>query len=91
MVATSFLSTLLLALAVAAKPIEERAPLQQLSFSKHVSGGNLFKLDRLRVVGLLKKIESIFGPGPGISSPAENRAVSYIATVGVGSPPTNCK
>lgn len=90
MVATSFLSTLFLALAVAAKPVERRATLAQLSFTKHVGGGDVFKLDRLRVE-ILKRIEGVLEFGPGISSPAENRAVSYIASVGVGSPPTYCK
>ena len=93
MVATSFLPTLLLALAVAAKPLEQRASesLVDLSFIKVVSGGNLFELDQLRAK-LFKKLRIPFFFGPGIaSSPADNRAVSYIATVGVGSPPTNCK
>jgi cathepsin E len=91
MVATSFLSTLLLALTVVAKPVERRASLAELPFIKLVTGGNICKLDQLRAK-LFKEIglPDIFGPGIA-SSPAENRAVSYIATVGVGSPPTNCK
>ena len=87
MVATSFLSTLFIALAVAAKPVERKA-LPQLSFTKLISGGDLFKLDRLRI-DLFKGID-FFGPGIS-SSPAENRAVTYVASVGVGSPPTYCK
>ena len=89
MVATSFLSTLFIALAVAAKPVERKASAPTLSFTKHVSGGDIVKLDRLRI-DLFKGIDSIFGPGIS-SSPAENRAVTYIASVGVGSPPTYCK
>ena len=89
MVAASILSTFLLAFAVAANPVERRATLSQLSFTKHVSQGDLLKLDRLRVDILKRVIGNTFGPG--ISSPAENRGVTYIASVGVGSPPTNCK
>ena len=88
MVATSFLSTLFIALAVAAKPVERKASAPTLSFTKHVSGGDIVELDRLRI-DLFKGID-IFGPGIS-SSPAENRAVTYIASVGVGSPPTYCK
>ena len=90
MVAVSFLSTLFLALAVFAKPVEQRdASLPQLSFAKLVRGGDVVNLDRQRV-DHIKGIDT-FGPGSGKSSPADNRAVTYVATVGVGSPPTNCK
>ena len=68
MVATSFLSTLFIALAVAAKPVERKA-LPQLSFTKLISGGDIFKLDRLRIdlfIGI-----DFFGPGVS-GSPAEN-------------------
>jgi hypothetical protein len=89
MVATSFLSTLFIALAVAAKPVERRdASLPTLSFSKRVTDGNLMKLDHSRI-DFLKGIH-IFGPGIS-SSPATNKAVTYVASVGVGSPPTYCK
>ena len=87
MVAASFLSTLLLALAVAANPVERREALPQLAFTKQVDGGDIVKLDQLRV-DIFKK--NLFGVGAS-SSPADNRAVSYIAPVGVGHPPTYCK
>jgi hypothetical protein len=85
MVAASFLSTLLLlALAVAAKPVEKRTSLPSLSFVKRLGTGlkNIIKLDQLRLFNLL---------GFEVVAPADNRAVSYVASVGVGFPPTFCK
>ena len=90
MVAAAILSTLLLFLAASAKPVEQRdtSLAAQLAFVKLVTVGNLVSQAQLR----LDKIKGINnGPAKGINSPADNRAVSYIATVGVGSPPTNCK
>jgi hypothetical protein len=78
MVAASFLSSLFLALAVAASPFEKRAPLAKLSFAKRVTA-NMVGRDQ----GLKSRAV--------INSQADNRAITYIATVGVGSPPTNCK
>ena len=88
MVAASFLSTVLLVLAVAANPVERRAALPRLAFTKQVDGGDIVRLDQLRVDMFKKNLT--FGAGAS-SSPAENRAVSYIASVGVGHPPTYCK
>ena len=53
MVAASFLSTLLLALAVAAHPVEQKASLVQLRFAKRVSTGlnNIVIRDRLQYEG----------------------------------------
>ena len=89
MVAASILSTLLLIVAASANPVEQRdASLPQLAFVKVVNGGNIVS----QAQSQLNKIMGInAGPAKGINSPADNRAVSYIATVGVGSPPTNCK
>jgi len=86
MVVASFLSTLFFALAVAAHPVEQKASLARLPVVKLVSG-NPVKQDQLRVnsfkgaIGLSNRAV--------VSSPAENRAVTYIATVGVGSPATD--
>jgi len=65
---------------------------------------NIAQRDRLRaqaiiseaeavVVGLLGLLGGILGGilgGGGTSSSIENQAVTYVATVGVGSPATNC-
>ena len=97
MVAASLLSTLLFALTVAAQPVTQTTSQVKLPFSKkYFNTGtgpvNLVELDRLRV-NYLKggKDQALQGRSAVLSSPADNRAVSYIATVGVGSPPTNCK
>ena len=90
MVAVSFLSTLFFALAVAAHPVqvEQRAALGRLSFVKRVNH-NPVKQDQLRVNSI--KAAKGLSNRDVINSPAENRAVTYIATIGVGSPATNCK
>lgn len=90
MLAASFLSTLFFFIAVAAHPVERAASLPQLSFTKRVGDGlyNIVEQDLLRA-NFIKGIDiDIFGV---FSSGAENRAVSYVASVGVGSPPTNCR
>ena len=88
MVAASLLS-ILLALAVAAKPVERDASpsLVKLPFAKRVSTGttNIVSQDVLR----LKNIKG--GKNQGLSAPAENKAIEYVASVGVGNPPTYCK
>lgn len=90
MVAASLLSTILLALAVAAQPLEQRATVVKTPFNKRVSkGSNLVKQDQLRASNI-KGTNSLKNRDV-INSPAENRAVSYIASIGVGSPNTNCK
>ena len=88
MVAASFLSTLFFALAVAAHPVEQKASLARLPFVKLVSG-NPVKQDHLRVNSI--KGLSALSNRAVVSSEAENRAVTYVASVGVGSPATNCK
>ena len=88
MVATSFLSTLFFALAVAAHPVERKVSLARLPFVKLVNH-NPIKQDQLRV-NSMNAAQGLRNRAV-INSPAENRAVSYIATIGVGSPATNCK
>jgi hypothetical protein len=95
MVAASLLSTLLLAqaLAVAAHPVEQKASLVTLPFSKRVSSGatNVVDHDQRRVINILGgKGQSLGNRADPSSSPADNRAVSYVATVQVGTT-TNCK
>jgi cathepsin E len=95
MVAASFVSTLLLALVVTAYSVKQEASLVKLPFAKVVSTGlnNIVKQDRLRLSNIQAKAGNVQGleNREVISSPAENRAVSYIASVGVGSPATYCK
>lgn len=90
MLATSFLSTLFLALAATAHPVERADSFPQLSFTKSISDQvfNIVEQDLLRA-GFFQGINfaNIFG----VNSPALNKAVTYVASVGVGSPPTNCK
>jgi cathepsin E len=95
MVAASFLSTLLLALAVTGQPVKQEESLVKLPFAKVVSTGlnNIVKQDRLRLSNIRAKAGNVQGleNREVISSPAENIAVLYIASVGVGNPATYCK
>jgi hypothetical protein len=88
MVAASFLSTLFFAFAVAAHPVERKVSLARLPFVKRVNH-NPVKQDLLRVNSF--KTAKSLNNRDVINSPAENRAITYIASVGVGSPATNCK
>ena len=89
MVAAS-LSTLFLALAVAATPLERSTSLTTLPFVKRVNDGvfSIHRLDKIRV-------DFLSGIGcqcsEQFSSPADNRAFHYVSSVGVGDPPTDCK
>lgn len=95
MIAASLLSTLLLAMAVAAQPVEQRAShpsLVKLAFTKRVTNsGNLVRQDQLRA-NIIKggKAQDLKNRGV-INSVADNRAITYVASVGVGSPATNCE
>ena len=88
MVAPSFLSTLFFALGVAAHTVERKASLSKLRFTKRVSASlyNIANLDRLRVNAIKG-----FNNFEVINSSAENAGTTYIASVGVGQPPTTCK
>lgn len=90
MVAGFLLSTLFLA--VAAQPIWPGLSFAKLPFAKCFSTGttNLVKHDQLRVKTLVAKAQGLEDPGV-INSQATNRAVFYLASVGVGSPATYCK
>ena len=89
MVATFVLSTFFLSLAVAAKPLEQAASFTKLLLTKRTVTGsrNIVNMDRLRVNNIIG--HDIFDV---ISTSVENvNASGYLATVGVGCPPTYCK
>ena len=55
---------------------------------------NILEHDQLRAKALKAKGEAVASGLSGravISSQAENQAVSYVASIGVGSPATQCK
>ncbi|KAF8808125.1 family A1 protease [Phlegmacium glaucopus] len=90
MVPATLLTTLLLALAVAANPIVVKRSLVTLPISKRLnltSLPNLLRNDQARARAFKGETTSIQSDAV-ISSPADNQAVSYIASVGVGSPAT---
>ena len=96
MVFASLMTTVLLALAVAAEPIMIKKSLVTLPFSRRINVNsntrNILQHDQLRAKALKAKGE---GKAAGvirqISTQVENEAVSYIASIGVGSPATTCK
>jgi len=99
MFAPSLLSTLLLALAVAATPIRPVVTVRDgtVSFpiSRRLNGTsvrNLYQNDLRRANALIGRISDQANVLAELAStPADNQDVSYIASVGVGSPPTQCK
>jgi len=97
---TTILTALLLALTVVASPVVQirNSPIT-LSFSKRVnttSARNLLQNDRKRAMALKAHAKKIQGDELTVeetaivNQPVENQAVRYIASVGVGSPPTYC-
>lgn len=97
MISVTLLTTLLCSLAIAAKPIViERSPVT-LPLSRRVNAtgiSNLLAHDQSRAKAL-KRLGVAKAAGHSqravISESIENRAVSYVAHVGIGSPPTTCK
>jgi hypothetical protein len=96
---TTLLTTLLFALSVAASPVlVNRSPVT-LPLSRRfnlTSIHNLVRHDQARAKALRARATAMaaglpFHSDTVINSGAENRATSYIASVGVGSPATNCK
>ena len=94
---TTLLTTLLFALSVAANPVlVNRSPVT-LPLSRQVnltSVHNLLRHDQDRAKALKARgaakatglnIDAV------INEPVDNQAVSYIASIGVGTPPTTCK
>ncbi|KIJ22022.1 hypothetical protein PAXINDRAFT_105760 [Paxillus involutus ATCC 200175] len=93
--AASLLTTLLLALSIAATPVEVRSSHVTLPFAKRVNtaGGaiNLVEHDQARVAALKDRAAAIQSgqlDRRTASIAVTNEAVSYVAAVGVGSPAT---
>ena len=102
MISSSLLTTLLLAMAVAANPIIVERSLVTLPLTKHINSTNahhLLRNDQKRAKALRVKGEAKAAGIPlhsdavarQTSSEVDNQAVSYIASIGVGSPATTCK
>jgi cathepsin E len=98
MVFATLLTTVLLALAVAAEPILVKKSLVTLPISRRINlnGLNILEHDQLRAKALRATGEArasgtLSNRASVISSQAENQAVSYVASIGVGSPATQCK
>jgi cathepsin E len=98
MVFTTLLTTVLLALAVAADPIIVKRSLVTLPISRriNITSVNILEHDQLRAKTLRAKGEAmaagtLHSDRAVISSQAKNEAVSYVASIGVGSPATQCK
>jgi len=95
----TLVTTLMLALCVAANPIVQlRSSPITLPISRRVnetSARNLLKHDLQRVKALKARAKAILGgdltveEAAIVNEPVDNQVVSYIATVGVGSPATN--
>lgn len=95
--AASLLTTLLLALSIAATPVEVRTSPVTLPFAKRISttGGaiKLVEHDQARATALKDRADAISNgklDRRTASIAVTNEAVSYIASVGVGSPATYC-
>ena len=95
--AASLLTTLFLALSIAATPVEVRTPRITLPFAKRINtdGGaiNLVQRDQARAAALKERgaaIQSGKIDRRTASVAVTNEAVSYIASVGIGCPATTC-
>jgi hypothetical protein len=91
----ALLNTLLLVLAVNGTPLTSRDPLLKLSMSRQLNNSgisNILKNDQARVSRMLSKTSGgMFSPAE-VNEPITNVAdSSYIASVGIGSPPTECE
>ncbi|KAG6877494.1 hypothetical protein C0993_006764 [Termitomyces sp. T159_Od127] len=97
--APSLLATLLLALAVSANPIVVRDSPVKLPLARRLnvtSVHNLIRHDLARAKHLRARAEAlskgvspdVFSSDAIIDEPVDNQAVSYIASIGVGSPAT---
>jgi len=99
MLAPSLLSTLLLALAVAATPVHPVVTVRDspvtLPISRRLNKANvrnLYRHDLKRANALKGRVSGQASVLSGLAStPADNVVGSYIASVGVGSPPTQCE
>ena len=101
MFASSLLSTLLLALAVAATPVAPVVTVRNgpvtLPISRRLTGKgvlNLFEKDLKRANALVGRHSESYEANvfsEDKSTPVDNQDVQYLASVGVGSPPTQCE
>ena len=96
MVLTPLLTSVLLALVVAAEPIVVKRSPVSLPLTRRININadtqNLVQHDQARVKALKTNSEAKAAGIPRqVSSPAINEAVQYIASIGVGSPATQCK
>jgi hypothetical protein len=91
--AVSLLTTLLLALSIAASPVEIHDSPITLSIARRLntSGGtiNLLQHDQSRAATLKSVGRDTLGHRSG-SIPVTNTAVDYIASVSIGNPATTC-
>ena len=92
---TTLLITLLFTLSVAGSPVLVNSSPVTLPFSRLVnltSIHDLVRHDQARAKALIARAVAKVLGGPGHhNEPIENQAVTYVASVGVGSPPTTCK
>lgn len=98
---TTLVTTLLLALSVAATPlVQVRNSHITLPLSRRVnttSIHNLLAHDIRRVQAMKARAKAALGgeltfeEAAIVNEPLDNQAVTYIASVGVGSPPTTCE
>lgn len=96
--ASALISTLLLAFAVSANPIVVRDSLVRLPFAKqvnitgigHILANDQSRAAALRSIGEARASGKQLQKDAVISVPAQNQAVTYVASVGVGSPATTC-
>jgi len=90
---TTLLTTLLLALSVAANPVQLDRPLVTLPISRRLnltSVHNLVRHDQARAKALKLRGSNIAGNSRAVINEAiDNQAVTYVATVSVGSPATS--
>lgn len=80
----ALLNTLLLALALAANPASAAFNVPLTKYINQVNAGDVLARDQARVSYLAT------GASKSYSQDIINRATSYTAQVGVGTPPTNC-
>lgn len=97
MVSAKLLSLLTLALAVSANPIVVRDSLVRVPFGKKVnvtSPEHILQADKARAAALRAhgqaRSSGRLTKDAVISIGVQNQAVTYVATVGVGSPATDC-
>jgi cathepsin E len=92
---TTLLTTLLLALSVAANPVQLDRPLVTLPISRRLnltSVHNLVRHDQARAKALKLRGSNVAGNSRAVVNEAiDNQAVTYVATVSVGSPATTCE